>query len=458
MCHRGIQAAGLALWSLTAGNEANENTVTSDLRTVLALAPMGRLQVNAIIMCILLTALDGFDVLSISFAAPGISAEWGIDRAALGIVLSMELIGMAVGSILIGGLADRFGRRPAILGCLMLMTAGMLLAAVAPTFVLLSICRFFTGIGIGGMLASATAMSAEFSNLKRRSICVILMGAGYPVGVLVGGSIASLLLAWFDWRAVFLFGAGATAVFIPLTWYIMPESIEYLILRRPRNALQRVNETLARMGHESVATLPDPAPTAPSANWAALFAPGLARNTILLTVAYFGHVISMYFFLKWIPKIVADMGFSPSLAGGVLVWASVGSVIGSVLLGLLTQRYSVRGLVIITLLLASASLVWFGRGQADLAELSLVAAIAGFFINAAVVGLYAIFVQAFPAELRAGGVGFVIGFGRGGAMVGPILAGFLFAAGAGLPLVALLMALGSLLGAVLLLGVRTRAP
>jgi len=416
---------------------------------------MSRLQVVAVIMCILLTALDGFDVLSISFAAPGISAEWGIDRAALGIVLSMELIGMAVGSVLIGRLADRFGRRPSILGCLMIMAAGMLLAAVAASVVLLSVCRFFTGIGIGGMLASATAMAAEFSNLKRRNISVILMAAGYPVGVLVGGSIASLLLAWFDWRSVFLFGSVATAVFIPLTWYLMPESIEYLVLRRPGDALERVNRTLARMGHAAVAALPDRARTAPSANWSALFAPGLARNTVLLTAAYFGHIMSLYFFLKWIPKIVVDMGFSPSLAGGVLVWASVGSAAGSVLLGVLSSRYSVRGMVIAALLLGAAMLTWFGRGQADLKELSLVAAAAGFFINAGVVGLYAIFVQAFPAELRAGGVGFVIGFGRGGSMVGPILAGFMFTAGAGLPLVALLMSLGSALGAVLLLWVRT---
>jgi len=419
---------------------------------------MSRMQVTAVIICILVTALDGFDVMSISFAAPGISSEWGIDRAALGIVLSMELIGMAVGSIFIGRLADRIGRRPVMLGCLVVMSAGMMLASATSSVILLSIYRFVTGIGIGGMLASVTAMAAEYSNRRKRHMSVILMGAGYPAGILVGGLIASLLLAWFDWRSVFLFGAVITAVFIPVTWFLMPESIEYLIIRRPAGALERVNLTLSRMGHAGVATLPDAGPTAPSAKWSALFAPGLARNTVLLTLAYFCHVMSLYYFLKWIPKIVADMGFSPSLAGGVLVWASVGSLIGSVLLSVLTLRFSVRGTVIITLLLGAAMLVLFGRGQANLAELSLVAALAGFFVNAGVVGMYAVFVQAFPAELRAGGVGFVIGFGRGGSMVGPILAGFLFASGASLPLVSLLMAIGSLLGAILLLGVRTSAP
>lgn len=418
---------------------------------------MSRFQVVAVMMCILLTALDGFDVLSISFAAPGISQEWGIDRAALGIVLSIELFGMAVGSMLIGGLADRFGRRPAILGCLVLMTFGMLFAASAASVVALSVYRFTTGLGIGGMLASVTAMSAEFSNLRRRNLSVILMAAGYPAGVLVGGSIASLLLTTFDWRSVFVFGAIATAAFIPLTWHLLPESIEHLVLRRPANALERINRTLARMGHAPIDALPEAAPARTSSNLAALFAPGLARNTILLTAAYFGHIMAFYFLVKWIPKIVTDMGFSPALAGGVLVWSSVGALTGSVLLGLLALRHSVRALVLIALPLSAVMVIWFGRGPADLAELSFVAAAAGFFINAGIVGLYALFVQAFPTELRAGGTGFVIGFGRGGSMFGPVLAGFLFAAGMGLPVVALLMSLGSLLGALLIAGVRPQS-
>lgn len=415
---------------------------------------MSRAQVAAVIMCILLTALDGFDVLSISFAAPGIAAEWGIDRAALGIVLSMELIGMAVGSILIGGLADRIGRRPAILGCLVLMTTGMFLAATARDVVVLSLYRLGTGLGIGGMLASTNAMAAEFSNAARRNLSVILMAAGYPIGVIIGGSIASLLLAYSDWRSVFLFGAGATAVFIPLTIVLLPESIEHLLHRRPDDALERINATLRRMGHAEIGSLPQAEETPTRSSMRALFSPTLARTTVLLTIAYFAHILTFYFTLKWIPKIVVDMGFQPALAGGVLVWANVGGVTGSVLLGLLALRYQVKGLVMATLLLGAGMVTWFGQGQADLAQLSLVAAAVGFFTNAAVVGLYAMFAQSFPTELRAGGTGFVIGFGRGGSALGPIIAGFLFTAGAGLPVVALTMALGSVIAAAALLLMR----
>jgi benzoate transport len=415
---------------------------------------MRRLQVAAVTMCILLTALDGFDVLAISFAAPGIAAEWGIDRAALGIVLSMELIGMAIGSILIGGFADRFGRRPAIFGCLGLMTVGMFLASTASGITSLSIYRLGTGLGIGGLLASTNAMAAEFSNLKRRNLSVILMAAGYPVGAIVGGTIASLLLVSFDWRAVFLFGAFATLAFVPLTWLLLPESLEYLLLHRPKGALERINRTLSRMSHNVIEKLPEVRVEPRASSLKSLFSPALARTTLLLTVAYFTHIVTFYFTLKWIPKIVVDMGFSPSLAGGVLVWANVGGLTGSVLLGLLSLRYNVKPLVIGALIFAFATVTWFGQGQADLVQLSAVAAAAGFFTNSAVVGLYALFAQSFPTEVRAGGTGFVIGVGRGGSVAGPIVAGFLFAAGAGLPIVALLMGFGSIIAAFMLIFLR----
>jgi benzoate transport len=425
-------------------------------RTILATSNMGRLQITAVIMCFLLTALDGFDVLSISFAAPGISADWGIDRAALGLVLSMELIGMAFGSILIGALADRFGRRPAILLCLVLMSVGMYLASTADNVVIMSIYRLGTGLGIGGMLASAAAMAAEFSNQKRRNLSVILMSAGFPVGAIVGGSIASMLLVSFDWSAVFVFGALATALFIPLVWFLLPESIEYLLERRPEGALERINDTLKRMGHPTADSLPPVSPQKQEPGFKALFSPALARTTTLLTMAYFLHIMTFYFTLKWIPKIVVDMGYSPSLAGGVLVWANVGGLAGALTLGLLSMRFGVKWLVVVAMVLGAGMVIWFGQEHSGLVQLSVVAASAGFFTNSAVVGLYALFAQGFPTEVRAGGTGFAIGFGRGGSAAGPIIAGLLFAAGSGLPLVALYMALGSILAAGLLLMFRAR--
>lgn len=429
----------------------------NDIRRLLDEAPMGRLQITAILLCVLLNALDGFDVLAISFASPGIAAEWGVDRAALGLVLSMELIGMAAGSMLLGGLADRIGRRPTILLCLLIMSAGMQGATHAYSVVSLSIIRLLTGIGIGGMLACTNAMVAELANARTRNLAVTVMAAGYPIGAILGGSIASMLLIAGEWRDVFQFGAIATGIFLPLAWFFLPESIGFLLQKRPPNALNRINGLLMRMGHDPRDALPPTKATTPQPSFAALFAPGLARTTILLTSAYFTHIMTFYFILKWVPKIVVDMGHAPSAAGGVLVWANVGGLAGALLLSLLSWRIGIRLLVIVAMLTSTAMVTLFGQGQSSLSGLAMVAAAAGFFTNAGVVGLYALIAQSFPTSVRGSGTGIVIGVGRGGAALGPVIAGFLFSLNAGLPVVAMAMAMGSLIAALALTVLRPAA-
>lgn len=429
----------------------------TDIRRLLDEAPLGRMQIAAIILCILLNALDGFDVLAISFASPGIAAEWGVDRAALGIVLSMELIGMAGGSVLLGNLADRIGRRPTILLCLIVMASGMLAATFSNSVVSLSAVRLVTGLGIGGMLACTNAMVAELANARTRSLAVALMAAGYPIGAILGGSIASMLLVAGGWRDVFLFGAIVTGIFLPLAFFLLPESIGFLLQKRPQNALAKVNALLVRMGHSAVDALSPPDAAAPKASFAALFSPGLLRITLLLTASYFAHIMTFYFILKWVPKIVVDMGFAPSAAGGVLVWANVGGLGGALLLSVLSWRIPVRILVIAAMLISAVMVTLFGQGQSSLSGLALVAAAAGFFTNAGVVGLYAIIAQSFPTSVRGGGTGVVIGIGRGGAALGPIIAGLLFSLDFGLPLVALVMGCGSLFAAAALLMLRPAA-
>jgi predicted MFS family arabinose efflux permease len=190
---------------------------------------------------------------------------------------------------------------------------------------------------------------------------------------------------------------------------------------------------------------------------AQLFAPGIARVTTLLTIAYFAHIMTFYFILKWIPKIVADMGFAPPEAARVLVLASLGGMVGSLAFGLLTLRTKLPALTIAAMIASVLLVILFGRGDANLSSLSLVAAIAGFATNAGVVGLYAMIAEAFPTGLRATATGFVIGVGRGGSALAPVVSGFLFAAGYGLPTVAALMALGSLVAAVAIVGLGRRA-
>ena len=444
----------------------------SDPRDVLLKSPMTTMQVFIVALTIGLNALDGFDVLAISFASPGIAAEWGIDRAGLGIVLSMELIGMAIGSIFLGGVADKIGRRPTMLGCLVAMALGMFMVTTtnsllgsifAPFFSLfvsgdldvrltdLSVWRVITGLGIGGMLAAINAVAAEFSNNRRRDLSVSIMSIGYPVGAVIGGLIVAQLLRTNDWRAVFYFGSAVTVAFLPLVYFFVPESVHWLAGKQPVGALDRINRTLKRLGHTVVAALPVITAEERKRSVGDIFRPGLLAITVCLALAYFFHITTFYFILKWVPKIVVDMGFVPASAAGVLVWVNVGGATGGVVVGLLAQRFSVKAITIGVMLLSTVMVAIFGRTGPDLVQLSIICCAAGFFTNGAIVGMYALFARAFPTHVRAFGTGFAIGFGRGGSVLAPIIAGYLFTWGFALPDVALAMALGSTAAAAVLL-------
>ncbi len=423
-------------------------TMKTDPAEVINHSAMKRGQIIVVVITVFLNALDGFDLLSISFAAPGISAEWGIDRVALGVVLSMELIGMGIGSLLLGGVADRFGRRRTVLACLVVMTAGMFLVTTAQNVVMLSIWRVLTGLGIGGMLAATNALAAEFSNQKRRHLAVSCMALGYPIGGILGGSVASMLLGWYDWRSVFYLGTTVTLLCIPMVYFLVPESVQWLARKQPANALDRVNRIMTKLGHNAVSALPELTEVERNKSVTDIFSPEMRRVTVLVLLTYFFHVTTFYFILKWLPKIVVDLGFSAAAAGGSLVWANVGGAAGGAVFGLLTLRFGLKPLMMCIFAGSFICVVVFGQAQGSLQQLTLMAAVAGFFSNAGMVGMYAVMAHAFPTHARAFGTGFTIGLGRIGAVLSPILAGYLFTLELGLPIVATCMAAGSLLAAV----------
>jgi len=427
-----------------------------DPKSIIDDGPMAVGQWVAVLVTLGLNAMDGFDVLSISFASPGIARDWGIDKATLGWVLSMELLGMALGSLLLGGVADKVGRRPTILGCLVAMAIGMSGAGHAQGVAGLLVWRLLTGLGIGGTLAAINAAAAEVSNRRWRNFAMALMVIGYPLGGIVGGMFVQRLLATATWHEVFLYGAWATSGFLPIVWLLVPESVAFLDRRRPPGALQRINRILVRFGHPPVGVLSEASPGAERRSIADLFKPGLLTTTVLITFVYFAHITSFYFIIKWVPKIVVDMGFEPRAAAGVLIWANVGGAVGGAIFGLIATRLGLKALTLCVLLATSVMIVWFGHGSADLATLKTTLAITGLFTNSAIAGLYLLFAQVFPTHVRATGTGFAIGVGRGGAVLAPVAAGYLFHAGFALQTVALAMASGSLLAAVALLALRVR--
>jgi benzoate transport len=433
----------------------------NDPRSILDQTPMTIGQVIVVAITVMLNAMDGFDILSIAFASNGIAAEWQVTTQALGIVLSMELVGMAVGSVLIGGAADRIGRRPTLLACLLTMAFGMFMATTSASPLQLSIWRIITGLGIGGMLSCTNAVVAEFSNKKWRRMCISIMVIGYPIGGGLGGLWASSLINAYGWRSVFYLGAALTALLLPVAYFFVPESVHWLVRKQPADALRRVNAALAKLGRAAISALPALHTEERKKSLADIFSPALISITVIVTAAYFLHIVSFYFLAKWTPRIVGAMfpALPPGTGPGVLALTNFGGAAGGILFGLLAGRVGLKPLTIIIMAMNAAAIMLFGRTPDDLNTLTWLAIAVGFFGNAAISGMYSIVAYAFPTHVRATGTGFVIGVGRGGAVLSPWLAALLFDPTGELkalpvdklPWVAIVMAMGSLLAAGALL-------
>jgi benzoate transport len=397
------------------------------LRNSMHEGPMSRFQWFAIAVCVLLNTLDGFDVLVMAFTGKAVSTEWGLNGAQLGLLLSAGLVGMALGSMLLAPWADRIGRRPMILICLAIAAAGMLLSSVSASATQLGLLRVFTGIGIGGILASSNVIGSEYASNRWRGLAVSLNSTGYALGATLGGLIAVALIGGFGWRSVFLFGGVATTIAVPLVWVCLPESLEFLLARRPARTLERVNALARRLGRPPLDALPEQPATPADAgtSFAQLLAPGYRRVTLLLWASFLLVMAGFYFVTSWTPTLLVQAGLSSTqgLTGGTLL--NLGGIFGATLLGLLAARFALRSVLIAYLVVTAVLLGLFITAISSLAVAFTLAAVIGVFVNGCVAGLYALTAVAYDTRVRTTGVGTAIGIGRIGAILSPTVAGAL---------------------------------
>ncbi|WP_339668129.1 MFS transporter [Dasania marina] len=388
---------------------------------------MSRYQIVAVSLCVILYMLDGFDVLVMAFTAAPVAKEWGLQASQVGLLLSAGLFGMTGGSLFIAPLADKFGRRALVLSCLVIISVGMGLSAFANSMVELGILRLVTGLGIGGMLATLTVVASEYSSAKWNNFILSLLGVGYPIGAVVGGSIAAVLMLHYDWRSVFLFGSLVSFFLIPLALLCLPESLDFLLSKRPANALQKINLLMTRMGHQALASLPPLSDSGelPQTNLRSLFAPEVRRSTLLIWLAFFMVMFSFYFVLSWTPKLLVAAGLSTAegISGGVLI--NLGGITGGLLLGYISSRFSLRKILMIYMFATTVLMLAFGLFWSQLTLALGLGVIMGFFLFGSMIGLYILTPAKYATSIRTTGMGWAIGIGRLGAIFSPIIAGFL---------------------------------
>jgi benzoate transport len=393
-------------------------------------SPFSRRQIFIVGLCFVLNAVEGFDIFGMSYSASGVTAQWGLTGGQLGILLSATPVGMAIGAFFLAPLADRVGRRPLIVWCLVLCGAGMVLAVVSPSYTVLLVARLMTGLGIGGISAGLPVLLAEYSPRRRRGTVIALYAAGPSLGGIVGGVAAASLISAYGWRAPFAIGAVATVVVIVVVIANMPESIAFLLARRPRNALAHANRLLAQIGQPQLAELPEP-PARPAAreNAGNIRAAVLGRRTLVMTlliwVAFFCTQAVYYFANSWTPKLLQSSGASAKQAAQSGILLSVGGLVATLLFAVIALKVSTRLLAVVVLFGSCVSLLLMNLVFGNLSGVLVVAIALGLFINASLAGTYAVVPDLYPAAVRTTAVGWAIGAGRLGAILAPLLAGLL---------------------------------
>jgi MFS transporter, AAHS family, 4-hydroxybenzoate transporter len=390
--------------------------------------PVSRFQIHLLLACAAVLFLDGFDTQAIGYVAPEIARDWGLARGALGPVFSAGLFGLMIGALVFGPIADRIGRKKIIVFSTAAFGIGALATVFAQDISSLFVVRFLTGLGLGGALPNAVALTSEFSPHRRRATMVMAMFVGFSVGAALGGLIAAALIPAFGWRSIFVIGGIAPLLLVPFLALRLPESIRFLGLTGRADA--RVAEMLtwiapsarfpsgAQFGvHEEKLTgLPV----------AHLFSEGRAWATLVFWVVFFMSLLDIYLLSNWLPTVLNDLGATVSMAAAVGAMLQVGGVIGTFTLGQFIDRFSFRALSL-TYLLGAGAVAAIGLSGQSIVLAALAIFCSGFCIVGGQIASNALAATYYPTMVRATGVGWALGIGRVGSIVGPLIGGVLFA-------------------------------
>jgi AAHS family 4-hydroxybenzoate transporter-like MFS transporter len=388
--------------------------------------PIGRYQIRLLLICAAVLFVDGFDTQAIGYVAPDLARDWKLTRAALGPVFSAGLFGLMIGALVFGPLADRVGRKRIIVFSTAAFGLGTLATVFAGDTTTLIVLRFLTGLGLGGAMPNAVALTSEFSPHRRRATMVMTMFCGFSIGAALGGLIAAALIPAFGWRSVFLVGGIAPLLFAPVLAYYLPESVRFLALSGRYDG--RVAELLGSV----FPSHPFPAgtrfevhePKLPGLPVAHLFRENRTTTTLLLWVVFFMSLLDLYFLSNWLPTVLNDLGASVSLAAVVGAMLQIGGVVGTLTLGRFIDRFSFRALAL-TYFLASIAVAAIGASSHSIALATLAIFCAGFCIVGGQIASNALAATYYPTSLRSTGVGWALGIGRAGSIVGPLVGGAL---------------------------------
>jgi AAHS family 4-hydroxybenzoate transporter-like MFS transporter len=392
-----------------------------DIGRVLDAGHWGGFQKFVVALAALAIIFDGVDIQVLGVAIPALMKEWGFARSAFAPVIAIGLAGMACGSVIGGMLGDRFGRRRALIGSILTLGILTALSAHATGLVSLTILRFIAGLGFGGALPNASALSSEYVPQRFRPFAITLTIVCVPLGASIAGLVAAQVLAARGWPALFTIGGVAAVAVAVLLALVLPESPRYLT--RHRSRWPELERLLARMRRPVAAgsAFVDPSEQAlHRASVRALLTPAYRRDTLLLWSAFFACLLAVYLGFNWLPTMLREAGLGVSLPNLGLSAFNLGGVAGAIIAALLIQRLGSRTIMLVVALIAIGGALAMSVMQinaaASVAGILLMLGLTGGAINAVQTTMYALAAHIYPTEVRATGVGAAATIGRCGAI------------------------------------------
>jgi MFS transporter, AAHS family, 4-hydroxybenzoate transporter len=380
-------------------------------------------QIRLAALCLIVMCFDGFNTQVMGYAAPALIRSLHVTRAAFGPVASAGLFGLLVGSLLLGPLGDRIGRRTIIVGSTAAFGLFSTITALAHSVGQLVALRFLTGLGLGGAMPAVIALVAEYAPARQKGTFVTVTVCGFAIGPAIGGFVAPSLLAAGGWPALFLAGGAPCLLLAPLLALALPESTRNLIARGvgPERLAANLRRVLPAEQSSAHVALINAQAALPKAPVAAIFADGRLLGTVCLWIAIFMNLIGINLQANWLPLMLTDFGFRPAQAAPMTALFHVGGALGGLMLARVLDRFDYTKAVPVVFVLAAVAVAAIGAvGRAPGALMAAIFA-AGLFVVGLQSLLNALAGMFYPEEIRSTGAGWALGVGRIGATLGPAL-------------------------------------
>ena len=425
---------------------------TVDVKEWIDNQPITSFQALILGLCFLIVLFDGFDVAVMGFIAPSLMHDWGLSRAAFGPVMSAGMVGLAIGALVAGPYADRFGRKKVLLCAVSVFSLMSLGCAFARDPYELAVLRLLTGIALGAALPNTTTLLSEYLPERKRSLLITIMFTGFNLGSGCGGFLAAWLIPHHGWESVLLAGGIMPLLLLPFLWLLLPESARFLAARNAP-ASQIATELNKLGGSFSAATrFSVSEPQAQSKTPVrTLFIGRYRLGTLSLWATYFMGLLVIYLTMGWLPTLLRDAGISIERAASITGLFQIGGTVGAIVVGWIMDRRNPNRVIAGAYALGGTCILLLGAFSLESSLLAVGVAAAGFCMSGAQTGLNAFAPGYYPTESRATGVSWMLGIGRFGAIFGSLIGGAVLSMGLSLPLLFTILGLPAFIAAMAIL-------